>query len=310
MNRLFTGGLLAVLVYLSGCSAQTASSPVPTDGAASTSRSTQDVLGGAPPRGRGGRFDLFDAAPAGDASGASSVTVRLLAVSLLAGAKATPWVSFSTPQDVDLLQLQSEAASWSGFMAAGSYNGIQLAVDPSHSYVVIDGVTYPMSFKGQKPNATSVAINASVPAFQVQAASTSASNSGSNAEPRVALDFNVLESLQLKNGVAVMDPKLVGGMQAASIHGKVQNAAGKPVALATVIVSNSLGSIVNTTLTKGGGDFQLNGIMPGTYTLQVLNSYTSSSGDTVTASGNDPDGAVTTSVTINAKDIDLHQLTD
>ncbi|MBV9439554.1 MAG: carboxypeptidase regulatory-like domain-containing protein [Candidatus Eremiobacteraeota bacterium] len=308
MNRLLTGGLLAVLVYLSGCSAQTASSLVPMSGA--NARGTLDVLGGAPPKDRRhGEFALFDAPlPNAGASASPAVVIRLLAVSPANGDKPSPWITFSKPQDVDLLQLQQDAATWDGFMAYGQYNAIQLSVDPSHCYVVQGGVKYPMVFNGQPAGAKQVAIKGNVPNFTVGPPSNDAV-SGTD-DIQVALDFNVFESLKIENGVAKMDPHLSGGAHASQIHGKVVNAENGQVANAAVVLINAGGHMVNSTVTNGGGDFQLNGILPGTYTLHVLNSYTSGSGNSVHAVGNDPNGAVTTTVTINGHDIDLHQLTD
>lgn len=314
MNRLFGSLVLATLIALTACSSHDTSPALP---GAAPGRTTLDVLGGAPPR--HGRLDLFDA-PLVASSTSSwsgsfstvttssfSVVLHVLAVSLLSGSTETPWISLSTPQDVNLLALQSTAAEFSGTMPGGSYDGVRIIVDLSRSYYGIGSLKIPMQFPWQRTRTGSapsvINIDAAVPAFTTQSGDTST-------DLALALDFNVFESLAQTSSTAVMTPKLVGGVNAAAITGTVLNKAGRAVSNATIVVVDADGRTVNTTVTNGTGAYRLNGIVPGSYTLQVLNTYTSSSGTVAAASGNDVGAAPAASVTIKGSNVQLNALRD
>ena len=65
------------------------------------------------------------------------------------------------------------------------------------------------------------------------------------------------------------------------------NAAGAPVANATVVATDASGNVANVTASAADGTFELHGINPGGYTVSVLNSFVTNAGDTVTAVGAD-----------------------
>lgn len=311
MNRVLSAVALAALIGGSACSAPSGTSSVSPSLADTQSsvRHTQDTTGGPPVFGLPATVvvDLFDAPMALGPN--AQVNVAIDGVNVVAEGTAYPLVSYASPQVVNLLQLQQVADAIQGQLPAGSYSSLELLVDPSQSNVVDNqGNTYPMVFRSGKgrwgwsssrrsaPRGTASAVRGTEdtaggpPTLYALAAAVSITAASGNTTD-VAVDFNVLESVSIKNGVAYVTANLAAATQPSSVSGVVVNQAGSPVAGATVLATDTNGNVDNTTVTASDGSFTLHALAGGVYTISVDNSYTSASGNTITAIGNDAGAA-------------------
>jgi hypothetical protein len=219
--------------------------------------------------------DLLDA-PLVDA-GDAQVNLGLVGINALSNGVATPLVQNATPQVVNLLALQQIAQQYIAGLPPGSYDTLQLVVDPTTSSVVYHGTTFPVQFGNVPSSSGDYAGIDSAVAFSGTAGGT----------VTVTADFNVFESVDIEGGVAQIDPQVVIAMNAGDVAGNLVNAAGGPVSNAVVLALDQNGNILNTTITDGNGNFTLHALSAGSATLVVQNAYTSASGEDATANGAD-----------------------
>jgi hypothetical protein len=250
-------------------------------------RRPQDVIGGAPAiRLFNLSISLFDAPLIGASAGNAQFNAGILGVDAIDSA-GDSWqlIANDSPQVVNLLALQSSAlAMGSGSLPAGTYPSIQLLLDPATTTVTFNGQTYPARFTD--PNHPWWD-----PAQTIEAVDVPLTISGNGGDTlNATLDFNVFQSANLADGVVYLTPTVAGGMGSPTISGTVANAAGQPVSNATVVATDENGNVANTSPTAADGSFHIRGINPGSYTVSVMNSFTTNAGVAVTASGND-DGA-------------------
>ncbi len=298
MKPIFAVGIAAALA-LGGCgSSHGSAAAVPAHAVAGQThqthvrhlkngRSPQDILGGAP-----GihlfniSINLFDAPLIGATAANAQFNAGILGVDAV-DSTGDSWqlIANDAPQVVNLLALQNSAlAMGSGSLPAGTYPSIQLLLDPATTTVTYNGQTYPARFTDPNhpwwdPSQTVEAVNVPL---------TVSGNDGDTLN--ATLDFNVFQSANLADGVVYLTPTVAGGMGSPTISGSVANAAGQPVSNATVVATDAGGNVANTTITAADGSFHIRGINPGSYTVSVLNSFTTNAGVSVTASGAD-DGA-------------------
>jgi hypothetical protein len=237
-------------------------------------RMPKDVVGGIPYL-LGIVVDLLDA-PLVD-GGDAQVNLGLVGINALSNGVATPIVQNSSPQVVNLLALQQIAQQYVSTLPPGSYDTLQLVVDPTTSSVVYRGVTYPVQF-GSVPTASGDYAG-------IDAAAAFSGSAGGNVT--VTADFNVFESVDIEGGVAQIDPQVVTAMNAGDVSGNVVNTAGSAVSNAVVLALDQNGNILNTTVTDDNGSFTLHALGAGSATLVVQNAYTSASGEDATATGAD-----------------------
>jgi hypothetical protein len=232
--------------------------------------------------------DLLDA-PLVDA-GDAQVNLGLVGINALSNGVSTPLVQNSTPQIVNLLALQQIAQQYVSALPPGSYDTLQLVVDPTTSSVVYRGTTYPVQF-GSVPTSSGdyAGIDAAV-AFSGPA--------GGNVT--VTADFNVFESVDIEGGVAQIDPQVVTAMNAGDVTGSVVNASGGAVTNAVVLALDANGNVLNTTITDSNGAFTLHALSAGSATLVVQNAYTSASGEDATANGADANPPPPVPITVTA----------
>jgi hypothetical protein len=298
MKSLFAVGIAAALA-LCGCGSSHGSATAVPAGTLSgqthhthvrhlkNGRSPQDFLGGTPTvRLFNISISLFDAPLIGASAANAKFNAGILGVDAI-DAQGDSWqlIANDSPQVVNLLALQSSSlAMGSGSLPAGTYPSIQLLLDPATTTVTYDGQTYPARFTD--PNHPWWD-----PAQTIEAVDVPLSVSGNGGDALEAtLDFNVFQSANLADGVVYLTPTVAGGMGSPTINGTVANAAGGPVVNATVVATDQSGNVANATVTAADGSFHIRGINPGSYTVSVLNSFTTNAGVAVTASGND-DGA-------------------
>ncbi len=184
---------------------------------------------------------LFDA-PLADSSDAQ-VNLALVGINAISNGVATPIVMNAAPVMVNLLSLQTTAQSYLASVPAGSYDTVQLVVDPSQSNVIQNGTTYPAQF-GTLANAAGSYVGIDAPASFTDAPNSTVS---------VTVDFNVLESVAINGGIAQIDPQLVTSTDGADVAGSVQNAAGQPVAGATVLALDANGNVLNSAISASDG---------------------------------------------------------
>jgi hypothetical protein len=227
-------------------------------------------------------FDLFDA-PLVDGNDAH-VNLALVGINALSNGVATPIMANASPVMVDLLTLRTTAQSYLANVPAGTYDTVQLVVDPTQSSVVQNGVTYPVQF-GSLSSGSGSYVGIDAPAVFSGIADTSIS---------VTVDFNVLESVAINGGLAQIDPQLVTSTDAADVSGTVKNGSGQPVTGAAVLALDPNGNVLNSAVTAADGTFDIHALGAGSATITVANSYVSASGTAVQATG--MDGAAPASV--------------
>jgi hypothetical protein len=292
--------LIATLLLADCTSSGLSSSAVP-NAPTSAFRQPLDVLGGAPTKLFPVQLALFDA-PIPNAGGAQ-VNVALEGIQLLSGTTTSTFSTFRPEKNVNLIALQKGAMRFDGHVPAGPYTGVRLLIDTAKSNVVLFGYKIPIVWgsPGNPSPAAVIAVDFNV-AFGV---------GGGGGDTKVTLDFNVMESVKFANGAIYVQPSVTAANAAAQAQGRVRNAAGKPVYDATVLALDLSGHIVNSTATAADGTFVLHALPPGQYTIVVQNSYTTSAGTPVNASGNDAGAAPTQSIVLSPEDnLDLGTLID
>jgi len=227
------------------------------------------------------------------------------------GAGPTAIQTFSTPDVVNILNYTSLSTplSFTGSIPAGSYQQIRLLLDTATTTIVYtdsNGVshtaplTVPSGTSGGFGNADSTDSGDGSGTAGLKV------NVGLNAQAGATygfvLDFNAAQSIvETGNGSFMLKPVIVATAQATSgsLSGSVVNQAGQPVAGAEVEALQG-GTVVNSGVTDSNGNYTINALAAGTYTLEVLNTYTTLAGASVTATGFDASVGATLTVTAPA----------
>ena len=271
-----------------------------------TGRQPLEGLGGTPTRLFSLSLNLFDA-PLNGFGGSVKVNAGILGVDAI-DASGDSWqlIANAQPNVVNLLDLQDHPANLgSGSLPAGTYPALQLLLDPATTNVTIFGRIFPVVFVD--PNHPWWDPTQTIEAVTVPL--TIAGNPGQSIT--ASLDFNIFQSVNYVNGVIELTPTVAAGIGDPAITGKVMNAAGKPVASATIVATGANGAIANTSVTGSDGSFHLHALNPGSYTISIANTFTTNAGATVTASGADPGTPATRYVVVGPNSqIDLGKLND
>jgi hypothetical protein len=242
--------------------------------------------------------NLFDAPLAGSDA---HVNLALVGINAISNGVSTPIMASASPVMVDLLTLQSTAQTYLANVPAGTYDTVQLVVDPTQSNVVQNGATYPVQF-GSLSSGSGSYVGIDAPA---------AFSGAANSSVAVTVDFNVLESVAINGGIAQIDPQLVTSTDAADVAGSVQNAAGQPVSGAAVLALDANGNVLNSAITAADGSFDIHALGAGSATIVVENSYVSASGATLQATGADGSAPAARPVAITGgAHINIGTLTD
>lgn len=298
---------LAAALLLASCSGAGLSSSAVPNAPSSVSRQPLDLLGGAPGRSMSTlHLSLFDA-PIPGAAGAQ-VNVALEGIQLLSGTNATTFQTFMPEALINLIALQKNPMWFEGKAPDGAYTGVRLLIDTKRSAVVLAGHTFPIVWgsPGNPSTAAVIAVD-----FNVAFGVGKAGGNANNGVTQLTLDFNVMQSIKIVNGTIYVQPSVTAANAAGQANGNVRNAAGKPVDDATVLAVDTSGHVVNSTATASDGSFILHALPPGEYTIVVKNSYTTTAGVLVTASGNDAGAAPTQNVVVSPEEnLELDTLID
>ena len=292
---------IAVVFALTACNVSGMSSAVP-GAAGGAPRETQDFLGGAPAAKL--KISLFDAPLTGMPG--VKVNVALAGVQLLSSTGTVPFISYAQPKIVNLIDLQNSPLTFDGTAPGGQYAGVRLLIDSAHSNVTVGSMTIPIVW-GTPGHATT----SPVIAVDFNVAFTAGTLLNLNATTKLALDFNVMQSVRFANGTIYVQPSVTAANAAAQVTGTIKNRAGKPVASASVLATDLSGHVVNVTATGSDGKFALHALPPGAYTIAVQNAYVTASGETITAAGNDAGAAPSQFVVLSPEDnLQLDSLVD
>jgi hypothetical protein len=210
--------------------------------------------------------------------------------------------TFSPAQQINLLNYQTTPLQLgTSQIPAGQYQQLRFVLDTSqanNTSIVLNGSTIPLSI----PSATSAGFGGNSSTDNGDGAGTSGIKVNVNLNAQAGqtygfvIDFNAAESIvQAGNsGQWLMKPVLVATAQAlaGSISGAVKNNAGTAVSNAQVVAEQN-GTIVNSGVTDSNGNFQINALPAGSYTLVVNNTWTNQAGASQSATGADGTASVT-----------------
>jgi len=297
---------LSLLVLVSACSGGSGSGapsipnvPGGTSPGAHTKLRPNDTLGGV-----GGLLSvlLCDAPPNIGNLTPSEIDLGIVSVGVVSNGTVATIAQYPTPYVVNVLQSQSDPSSIGiGQYFSGTYQQLQFTFDVASSKVVANGTSYPITFLTSSRNLSTAGAGATTTTSGSAGTVTVTVSGNFTIEgypaASVQADFNALESLaQAADGSIVSRPTLfaVPFSQAGKIAGSVASATGTPVANATVVAIDANGNVANTGSTDATGAFELHTVAAGSYTLVVYNSYTTASGQVLTATGN---GSTASSVT-------------
>lgn len=292
-SRLFAGSALLALA-LAGCGGGgTTSTAIPSSSGGAGTASVSTALVDGPFRTSGGTV--------------SAVNVTVAKVELVGTGGTQVLATFSPSKQINLLSYQTSALQFgSASVPAGQYQQLRLVLDNSaanNTSVVINGTTYPLtipSATGQGGFGNSTSTDAGDGAGTSGIKVNVSLNAQAGQSYGYLIDFNAAESIvQTGNGNYMMKPVLVATTQslAGSIAGTVKNNAGTAVANAEVLAQQN-GQTVNSGVTDANGNFQINALPAGSYTLVVENAWTSQAGAAQTATGADGTAAVTVSTPV------------
>jgi len=227
------------------------------------------------------------------------------------GAAPTAVQTFSTPDVVNILNYTSASTpvSFTGTIPAGNYQQIRLLLDTARTTIVYtDSNGVPHTAPLTVPSGTSGGFGNANSTDSGDGSGTAGLkvNVGLNAQAGgtygFVLDFNADQSIvETGNGAFMLKPVMVATEQATSgsLSGSVVNQAGQPVAGAEVEALQG-GTVVNSGVTDSSGNYSVNALAAETYTLEVLNTYTTLAGASVTATGFDAAVGATLTVTAPA----------
>jgi len=299
------GAVLALVVALNGCGGS-GGSAIPSTTLGNTTqvtapsgaptKHTNDTIGG------GGNLLgallailLGDAPPVIGNLNVTSINLGIDAVNVVYQGQVVNLATYSTPYVVNVMANNGAPSSIGiGQLYSGNYSEIQFVVDTGTSNIVANGTTYPIQFQvGQNTQSSSGAgTYTTTTGNSTTVTMTVGGNFMYGGSPAAAIqaDFNALESLnQTSSGQIVAQPTLfaVASASAGQVDGTILNASGGPVTNAIVVALKSNGHVANTVNTDSSGNFNLHTIAAGTYQLVIYNSYTTASGQVITASGAD-----------------------
>jgi hypothetical protein len=285
MKRLFAAALVSGSLTLAACGGGTSGTTTPsTTGTATLNTSLMD----GPFRTSGGTV--------------TAVNIAVSKVEVVGAAGVQTVATFSPSQQINLLNYATTPLQLgNGQIPPGQYQQLRLVLDTSQSTntsVVVNGTTYPLSI----PSATKVGFggNSSTDSGDGPGTSGIKVNVNLNAQAGQTygylIDFNAAESIVSagSSGQWLMKPVLVATAQAlaGAISGTVKNNAGQVVSNAEVVAEQN-GTIVNSGVTDTNGNFQINALPAGSYTLVVNNTWTSQAGAAQTATGADGTAPIT-----------------
>lgn len=309
MNVRFLTALAAAGALLAACGGGSSGTPSLGSGGGSATMSASLVDG--PFRTSGGT--------------ATSVNFQLAKVEAIGSGGVQTIATFSPSMHVDLMQHLTQSTALSlgtASIPAGTYQQLRFVLDTSsasNTNVVVNGTTYDLSIpsatgagfggntstdSGDGPGTAGIKVN--LKNFTAQSGQTYA----------FVIDFNAAESIVSagSSGQWLMKPVLVATAMATSgsISGAVVNNAGGAVSNAEVVAEDSSGAIINSGVTDTNGNYQINALPAGAYTLVVKNVWTSQAGASETATGADGTADVTdpSQVTVTAGATATANITD
>jgi hypothetical protein len=228
--------------------------------------------------------------------------------------------TFTPSKQINLLDYQTSALNLgTAVLPAGHYQQLRFVLDtsnPNNTSVVVNGTTNPLSI----PSATGIGWGGNTSTDSGDGVGTSGIkiNVGLDASGgytyAYVIDFNAAESIvNTGSGGWLMKPVLVASAQATSgaISGTVTNSTGGAVVNAEVLAEQG-GTVINSGVTDTSGNYQINALPAGSYTLVVKNVWTNQAGASETATGADGTADVTdpTAITVTNGQTATANITD
>lgn len=251
----------------------------------------------------------------------SAVNIAISKVEAIGSGGVQTIATFNPSQQVNLLNYQTSPLQLgTSQIPPGQYQQLRFVLDTSsanNTSVDVNGTTYPLSI----PSATRVGFGGNTSTDSGDGPGTAGIKVNVDLNARAGqtygfvIDFNAAESIVAAgdSGQWLMKPVLIATAQAisGSISGTVKNNAGTAVSNAQVLAQQN-GTTVNSGVTDANGNFQINALPAGSYTLIINNSWTNQAGTSQTAIGADGTAAVTVpnTVTVTAGQTTSVNLTD
>lgn len=236
----------------------------------------------------------------------TAVNIAVSKVEAVGASGVQTIATFSPAQQINLLSYTTQSSPLqlgTASIPAGQYQQLRLVLDlsnASNTSVVINGTTYPLTI----PSATG-------PSGFANATTTDSGDGPGTAGIKVnvgltaqagqsygfVIDFNAAESIVSAgaSGQYFMKPVLVAAAQslAGAIAGVVKNSAGTTAVANAEVLAQQNGMTINSGITDANGNYQINALPVGTYTVIVENQWTSQAGAANTATGADGTASVT-----------------
>lgn len=236
----------------------------------------------------------------------TAVNIAVSKVEAVGASGVQTIATFSPAQQINLLSYTTQSSPLqlgTASIPAGQYQQLRLVLDlsnASNTSVVINGTTYPLTI----PSATG-------PSGFANATTTDSGDGPGTAGIKVnvgltaqagqsygfVIDFNAAESIVSAgaSGQYFMKPVLVAAAQslAGAIAGVVKNSAGTTAVANAEVLAQQNGMTINSGVTDANGNYQINALPVGTYTVIVENQWTSQAGAANTATGADGTASVT-----------------
>lgn len=279
MNRLWS---LSIVLALAACGGGGGSSAAPPGGTSGTSTLSTSLVDGP--------IHTSAVGPV------TAVNIAIAKVEAIGAGGVQTIATFTPSQQINLLNYKTSPLSLgSTAIPAGQYQQLRFVLDtsnPNNTSVVAGGTTYPLSI----PSATGIGFGGNSSADNGDGPGTAGIKVNVNLTAQAGatyaflIDFNAAESiLQTGNGNWLMKPVLVATAQTTSgaISGTVKNTAATLPVINAEVLAQQGGTTINSGVTDSNGNFQINALPAGSYTLVVNNTWTNQAGTSETATNAD-----------------------
>ncbi len=296
LKRLFTTALVSLFAIVLPACSHTGQSSIP-EARGSRYIVPQGVYGGIGPSAASMQVLLGDASPNLYGHTLEKLNLGLEEVDAIQNGQTTVLSKFDKPLVVNVLQFNDDNGQLvaNAHVARTQYDQLRLVVSLAASDGVFKGgTTMPLNFLTNTPTFSTVGAGSTTTTTPdgngaVDIVISQPFSIPQDEHNAVRVDFNAFESLDLwtQGGLVSVPAMFVAPVdESGSINGRVVDSSNSRTGIsnAVVVAYAADGSIGNTGSTDSRGNFELQTLPEGTYTLQVYNNYTNATGRTFQSS--------------------------